>query len=212
MCTVALEQRRYSWRHDSVLNTLQPELLKHIETWNESKEVKVSMQIFVKAGDRKAKTKTQANTPDHLLVRSHDWKLQIDYRDNPVIFPAEICPSSLRPDIVIWSIHTRFAILIELTCPAEENIHDAKLRKETRYAELLKQIESAGWHTKLFTIEAGVRGCLSKFFFANLRKLGFSPKSAKSVCSKVSDVVSRCSYNIFQGYKGKSWINPQLLS
>jgi len=164
MCTLALEQGRYSWRHDSVLNTLQPELLKHIETWNESKEVKVSKKIFVQAGDRKAKTKANANTPDHLLLRSHDWKLQIDYRDNPVIFPAEICPSSLRPDILIWSIHSRFVILIELTCPSEENLHDAKLRKETRYTELLRQIESTGWSTKLFTVEAEFEGVSRKLF------------------------------------------------
>ena len=211
MCTVALEQRRYSWRHDSVLNTLQPELLKHIESWNESKEVKSNKIIFVKAGERKAKTKS-GSTPDHLLRSSHDWKFQIDFRDKPVIFPVEICPSALRPDIVIWSINTHFAILIELTCPAEENIHDAKLRKETRYAELLTQIESAGWSTKLFTVEAGVRGCLSKTFLSTLRKLGFSPRLAKSVCSKVSDVVSRCSYSIFQAYKGKLWTDPPLLS
>ena len=60
MCTGALEQRRYSWRHDSVLNTLQPELLKHFETWNESKEVKSNKMIFVKAGERKAKTNLAA--------------------------------------------------------------------------------------------------------------------------------------------------------
>ena len=55
MCNVALKQLRYSWRHDSVLFTLQPALRKHIEAHNESKKTVASKKliIFVKPGEPK---------------------------------------------------------------------------------------------------------------------------------------------------------------
>jgi len=93
---------------------------------------------------------------------------------NEKIFPPEICSSNLRPDIVLWSSSSKCVILIELTCPSEENIPQAKSRKTERYVDLINQIKDAGWSPTLFTIEAGVRGCLSKSFAYTLRRLGMS--------------------------------------
>ena len=154
-----------------MLFTLEPALQKHIVAQNESKKVGASRKLiaFIKPGERKKPTKpVKYSSPTHLLSGGHDWQCQVDYRDKPMIFPIAICPSQLRPDIVIWSTALRFVILIELTCPSEENISQAKARKKLRYAELLKQIEHSRWSVKLFTIEAGVRGCLSHSFFPPL--------------------------------------------
>ena len=51
-CKVALTQGRYSWRHDSVLNCLEPTLRKYIKIHNEKKEIKRPVKLinFVKAG------------------------------------------------------------------------------------------------------------------------------------------------------------------
>jgi len=139
MCNVALKQKRFSWRHDSVLVTLEPTLQKHIAAHNESKKVAASRKLiaFIKPGERKKISKN--SSPSHLLSGAHDWKCQVDYRDDPKIFPPAICPSQLRPDIVIWSTALQSAILIELTCPSEENISQAKARKKLRYVELLNK-------------------------------------------------------------------------
>ena len=170
---MALKQYRYSWRHDSVLFTLEPVLQKHLTTWNESKKKAEPSKVlipFVKPGEHKfvksskQKQETKSRLPDHLLHRAHDWQCQIDYRDDSKIFPPNICSTSLRPDIVIWSTQIRFVILIELTCPSEENINQAKARKEARYADLLQQIEHGGWAVKLFTVEAS-----PKLYFYTLR-------------------------------------------
>ena len=46
--------------------------------------------------------------------------------------------------------------MIELTCPSEENIEVAQLRKQTRYLQLMDQITSnTNWSPLLFTIEVG---------------------------------------------------------
>ena len=113
---------------------------------------------------------------------------------------------------MIWSTALHSVILIELTCPSEENISQAKARKRLRYSELLKQIEHSGWSVILFTIEAGARGCLSHSFFSTLKKLGMTSQVARSICNSVSHTVSQCSYAIFHAYKSSAWVQPSLIS
>ena len=179
-----------------------------------SKDQKVAVSrkliAFIKPGEQKKISKN--SSPSHLLSGAHDWKCQVDYRDDPKIFPPAICPSQLRPDIVIWSTALQSAILIELTCPSEENISQAKARKKLRYVELLKQIEDSKWSVKRFTIEAGARGCLSHSFFSTFRSLGMSTKIARSICNSVSQTVSKCSYAIFHAYKSPVWDQPSLIT
>ena len=93
-----------------MLVTLEPTLQKHIAAHNESKKVAVSRKLiaFIKPGERKKISKN--SSPSHLLSGAHDWKCQVDYRDDPKIFPPAICPSQLRPDIVIWSTALQSAI------------------------------------------------------------------------------------------------------
>lgn len=40
-------------------------------------------------------------------------------------FPQEICSTTLRPDVVLWSAAVKAAILIELTVPWEEGLEAA---------------------------------------------------------------------------------------
>ena len=56
---------------------------------------------------------------------SNDWKLLIDLPDANYVFPPEVLATFQRPDIVIWSERLQKILLIELTCPSEENIAEA---------------------------------------------------------------------------------------
>ena len=60
---------------------------------------------------------------------------------------------------------SRTLILLELTCCAEEGIEGAQIRKEARYAELLKQIEEQKWTATLLTLEIGARGLVGSRTF-----------------------------------------------
>ena len=90
MCEVALKQKRFSWRHDSVLSTLEPALQKHIIAQNESKKVAASRKliVFIKPGEQKKPIKN--SSPSHLLSGGYDWQCQVDYRDDPKIFPCHL--------------------------------------------------------------------------------------------------------------------------
>ena len=47
-----------------------------------------------------------------MLGSAFDWKLQIDYTQNPVPCPVHNCVMNKRPDIVIYSDSLKVIILI----------------------------------------------------------------------------------------------------
>jgi hypothetical protein len=145
-----------------------------------------------------------------LLSPDHDWQSLFDYHDHSITLPTDICTTNSRPDIIIWSLSLRKVILIELTCPSEENIQTAKIRKTERYTPLLQQIQPAGWAVSLFLVEAGVRGCLSRSFHQCPRAIGVPNSTAKKTLKAVQTVVSRCSYIIFHSHKNLIWAKNHL--
>ena len=106
---------------------------------------------------------------------------------------------------MIWSALSRTVILLELTCCAEEGIEGAQIRKEARYAELLKQIEEQKWTATLLTLEIGARGLVGSRTFRSFVVLGFSVRSANTLCKSLSDIASRCSYGIYLAHSTTVW-------
>ena len=97
-------------------------------------------------------------------------------------------------------------ILLELTCPAEEGISAAQLRKETRYAELLRLInEQKVWKAQLLTLEVGARGLVCSKTFHAFRRLGLSAPQAKTLVKSLSEVAVRCSYAIYLAHSSPIW-------
>jgi len=210
-CPVALKQGRYTWRHDSVLCTIEEPLKKHIENQNQRSPINQteSKSMFVKEGEQKQKG--QLFHRPSLLDAASDWHLQTQYTGSEQAFPVHICVTDRRPDIVIWSLSAKQCILIELTCPVEENILDARAYKINRYSELKSQIEDNGWTCHLRSIECGARGMVSFSVHRCLRALGFSYPQSKALCFKLSSCVARCSFAIYRSCAVKNWTNLPLV-
>ena len=136
----------------------------------------------------------------------------MDFTHNPIVFPEFICSSDQRPDIIIFSKQSHHVILVELTCPAEENIIAAQVRKTARYLDLQELISSStSWTCTLLTIEAGARGFVAKSMHAFLRKTGFTPRQASSACKSISLIVAKCSHTIWLSHKNPHWAKKDLL-
>jgi len=120
-------------------------------------------------------------------------------------FPVHICVTNQRPDIVLYSDSLRMVILIELTCPAEENITDANLRKEIKYTPLKKQITDNNWACHLWPIEVGARGFVAGSVSRCLRRLGFSNSGNKALMRRMSRSASRCSFYIYRSLRVPTW-------
>ena len=82
----------------------------------------------------------------------------------------------------------------------------AQLRKETKYSALLDDINATEvWRPLLFTVEIGARGLVGLSTHKTFVRLGFTSSQAKALCKKLSSVVVRCSYAIYQAHNNLSW-------
>ena len=203
-CPIALKQKRYTFRHDSVLSTLKPVLLELIQKHNSKSQVNKLVHPNIKINFRSAKDKSTKSVSSRarpkpqdnrsLLDGANDWKCLVDFDRNNIVFPPHICATSDRPDIIIYSNLAKFVILIELTCPAEEYIEAAAIRKVARYVPLSGLIRDNGWNVSTMTIEVGCRGFVAHSVRMCLKRLGFSNSACTRICRKLSNVVSRCSF------------------
>ena len=126
---------------------------------------------FVKEGK---KTKT-APHKDFLgmLHSASNWNLEFDL-DVMLVVPVFLAVSALCPDILLFSRSTKKLIIIELTCPCEENMsqwHEEKLQK---YYPLCCSIRSNGWSVCFFATEVGARGFCAESVRSCLCSLGFN--------------------------------------
>jgi hypothetical protein len=133
-CSVALEQKRYTWRHDSVLVNVEAALRGLANDANAktptcfaTATLKSYKASFVRKGQQGRPKPKQVSSS--LMECANDWEVRVDFDHRKVEFPAFIVATSLRPDIVIWSRMSRIVILIELTCGAEEGMDSAQARK-----------------------------------------------------------------------------------
>ena len=213
-CSFALNQKRYTWRHDSVLKNIEISLANLVADFNQRKPtslVKATKQAFEACFVRKGEKQKHASQPAASVTQStlacaNDWKLRVDFDAKQIDFPPAILATPLRPDIVLWSQMSRVVVLIELTCPAEEGIRNAQLRKETKYTELLDSINATNiWKASLWTLEIRARGLVGLSTHKTFVRLGFTSRQAKALCKKLSTVVARCSYAIYQAHCNLAW-------
>ena len=213
-CRYALDQKRYTWRHDSVLVNIQTALLSLLEKFNKKKpsqQLQVSKEsfaaCFVTAGGSKPKLSKVAREgfARSTLECANDWELLVDL-GKQAQFPPTIIASPLRPDIVIWSKMARVVVLIELTCCAEEGVREAQLRKQTKYIPLVNEINATKlWKASLHTLEICARGLVATSSHKIFVTLGFTSSQARSLCKTLSRVVARRSYAIYTAHSNLSW-------
>jgi hypothetical protein len=182
-CQKALADKRYTWRHDSVLATMLQILVPFLIRHNASKPTRPQHPriAFVSASSNIPGSSRQPRGKS-LLAAANDWQLLIDFDCSQMLFPPTIVATSQRPDVVLWSANTKTVIMVELTCPAEENFIKAHNRKMDRYVDLCKEIRNAKWTPILRTVEAGARGFVSHRFPKIFRELGLSNKEATGAC------------------------------
>ena len=128
-------------------------------------------------------------------------------------------------------------ILIELTCPCEENMeqwHTTKVtkytvtdrfylnsallsinqsaimadaKKNTKLLSLLNIITSNNWTADLFAVEVGARGYPSNNVHMTLKKLGLSNKLARKTSKLLGYTAMKSSFCIWLGRNSAEW-NP----
>ena len=203
-CNSSLKQGRFSYRHDSVLKHLVSSLKSFLKETPVKKSKKINKINFLKAGQ---KPPTNSESPQGILHLSSDWVLLADLDDN-YIFPAHIALTQLRPDVVLFSSKLQRVVLIELTCPCEENMDSWHMTKTNKYASLLDVIKNNHWHADLFAIEVGARGYASTSVSVCLNRLGLPKNLLKSTIKSLCRISMECSFYIWLCRNSSVWTIP----
>ena len=136
-----------------------------------------------------------------------DWVCRFDLMDDSTSsvstgdysLPHDIFLTALRADGYAISRLTKCCVLIELTCPLEENITQWHATKTDKYAELRIEAELKGWKVFFLVVEVGARGWIPPSTTGQLRAMGLAPSRVRALGKKLSDIAQKSSYVI--------WIN-----
>ena len=139
-CKISLQQGRFTFRHDSVLQHLVLVLKSFLKNLPINTTKKCNTIKFVKSGTKCSKTKSSSKGILHL---ASDWILLADVKGD-YLFPFQLALTELRPDILLFSKSSKRAVLLELTCPCEENMENWHSQKLNKYTALAKVIEKNG--------------------------------------------------------------------
>ena len=121
------KKTKITYRHDSVLSKWI-DSLKAVMNSIPNKGTQNKKICFAKSGTPPLKRSTNKSG---ILYSTNDWKVVTDC-NKQYVFPIQIALTALRPDILIYSSSLRHVIIIESTCPCEENMeiwHSVKLNK-----------------------------------------------------------------------------------
>ena len=150
---VFLQQRRYTFRHDTVFHRIIESLRSFILN------IKQAVPTSPKSSMKFAKKRTKVDT----LHQTSAWVPLADLGSN-YCFPIHLAFTQLRPDITIFSSALRKVKLIELTCTCEENMgswHSAKINK---YLALKTTTKSNEWSVEPFVVKVSARRYCSNLF------------------------------------------------
>ena len=194
-CKKSLGSGRYRFRHDLVLKAICHSIQSYINLARKyPKPIRAEDIAFVKSGAKVSSS--NRGLPKGLLDGSDDWHLLADV-DRQLKFPSHIANTILRPDIVIYSNSLRILIIIELTCPCEQNIDSAHSIKTAKYSVLVTLCRQAGWEVHFFAVEVGARGYASISLKVCLSKLGLTGKKLKEAINDASVAASKGSFWIW---------------
>ena len=203
-CAVALGQGRYRYRHYNVLRVICHHLVCFLKNRPKVRPLKERYIGFVSAGTLVERQRNPTRYLKGLLFGPDDWEFLSDIGGR-LVFPPHIVATGQRPDIVIFSNAHRIIIMIELTCPAEQNFEKNNKKKLIRYNNLRADCEIANWKCHLFAVEVGGRGYTAQSLTSCLRALGLRNRSLRRCLDDAGNESLRSSFWIWFLRKNDVW-------
>ncbi|RXN33882.1 hypothetical protein ROHU_015321 [Labeo rohita] len=201
-CKIALTQGRYRWRHDKVLAVLADILEKERGKRRPAKvRPLLSTIAFVKEGQRPI---VHSQARQNLLQSAQGWEMEVDL-GRRLHFLEAVLSTTLRPDIIMWSLEGKRIILVELTVPWEEGCEEAAERKNGKYQQLVQDCRDKGWTTWLMTVEVGCRGLPAPSAWNLMTKVGLRGHLRKAAVRRLGEAAERASCWLWHKREGISW-------
>lgn len=202
-CQGALDQGRFTWRHDSVLQYTYTALRDHLLAHNKKKgtaDAKKAVKLFVKAGEAPPKKLPKQYHP---FDAARDWQICADLGTDYKF--THFATSNKRPDILIWSDSIRKLYSCELTTPCEENIPSWHNRKSTKYIAEMELAMANGWDVDMYAFEVGARGFVARSTGRLLKAVNYPRTQRKVFLDNVSRIALDCSTLIYLRRHCPAW-------
>ena len=210
-CPVALQQGRYTWRHDKVLKQIHEQVSYHVNQRvnNPKRSIggKVSNIDFVASGKNVTSSLRKARNDGNMgiITAAKDWIVIADIGKRLKFPNVGQVETLLRPDLIIYSNSTKRIIWWELTCPSEERIEESHKLKLDRYADLKVACETAGWSCYNLAIEVGARGCVADSLQKAATSIGLRGRAVKKLVREAGQEALHCSKWIYWLSGKKEW-------
>jgi ubiquitin C-terminal hydrolase len=202
-CSVSLGSGKYRYRHDQVLKSIANDIqseINYLKGKVKRRRKGGSNIVFVREGCQ-SNTRQTPTPKEGILERGKDWNLLTDL-GKQLKFPTHIIITSLRPDLVIFSDSSKILIIIELTCPCEENIDCRHTEKTIKYSDLVADCIRRGWKVFFFAVEVGARGFASNSLKTCFSRLGFSGRKNRTALERAAAASLRASFWIYMKREG----------
>ena len=92
------------------------------------------------------------------------FQLTVDL-DDTYEFPTHITPTSLRPDLVMWTDSHKVLYLVELTACFESGFEEVAARKTAKYMDLVSDACKKGFRAEVIPLQVGSRRVLEEVGF-----------------------------------------------
>jgi len=196
-CKTALTQGRFRWRHDQVLRELADVLER--ERARKGHPTKVNSINFVRPGEKGKAAPHQGGILDGAQL----WEMRVDL-DRRLSYP-DIIQTSLRPDIVLWSVQSKRMVMVELTVPWEKCCEEAYQRKKMKYASIAEEVRALGWSAWVFPVEMGSRGFPAQSMWKMFSALGITGVKRRTAVMHLSRTAERASSWLWWKRGDSSW-------
>jgi hypothetical protein len=127
--------------------------------------------------------------------------------------PPNILVTKLKPDMCVLHEDGVRIDLVELTVPFETNIDKAHSRKQSKYADLVENINQKGYNCQLYCVEVGSRGLITT---ENEKRLSSifqaSRKEVRTLKKELSNLALVSSYTIWNARHCAVWENSSYIS
>jgi len=139
-----------------------------------------------------------------ILKGANDWILVSDLKGMMCVegttIPgcATVMATSLRPDVVLYSVSAGVLVTLELTAGWDGNQADQHDKKFKKYADALSaSVQRAGFEYVNLCVEVGCRGLVAESVEHALGVLGMPPRSKNKLTQSLGQMARVCSYVIW---------------
>ena len=195
-CKYALDNGRYTWRHNKVLKEMVEATKMVVARVNSRKIILQRKVYFLREGFHYPARKTDSLRGETFSHRLNDWTDAADL-EGLRHYSQLLRDSGRRPEVVFTSSSDAF-ILVELTVPWEDRIEASNVLKTKKYSDLAKELKDSGFQVKLMPVEVRARGLVGKSAYTFLNQIVLSDRERNKATKKMSEAAEAASCRIWE--------------